>query len=116
MACLAVGALIVVGGMLKQWLVGGLIAGLIVAAAGLFYYFYLEQMLVKRWGGSMAVNVPAGMYHVAATWKDDHLWIENYDPDKNQCIFQEYSRGNILEGKVVIKNCNPVKFATPSTQ
>ena len=46
--------------------------------------------------------------HIAATWKDDNLWIENYDPKTNTCHFNEYSKGNLLQGKVTIKNCNPL--------
>lgn len=113
MASIAIGALIVFGVLIERWVVGLIVAGLIMLGATTFYYFYLEQMLVKRWGGSMAVSVPSNMRHVAATWKDDNLWIENYDPEKNQCIFQEYSRGNILEGRVVIKNCNPLRSDAP---
>jgi hypothetical protein len=37
------------------------------------------------------------------------LWIENYDPANNTCEFREYSRGDLLEGRVIIKNCNPLK-------
>ena len=54
--------------------------------------------------------------HIAATWKDDNLWIENYDPATNRCIFTEYSKGNLLEGKVTIKNCNPLLPVTSSLQ
>lgn len=56
----------------------------------------------------MSITVPDGQYHVSATWKDDHLWIENYDPETNTCHFSEYSKGNLLEGRVTIKNCNPL--------
>lgn len=73
-----------------------------------FYYFYLEQLLVKSYGGSMVINIPEGQYHLGVTWKDDHLWIENYDPIKNECIFREYSRGSMLEGQVKLRNCNPL--------
>ncbi|MCP8897803.1 hypothetical protein [Gilvimarinus xylanilyticus] len=73
------------------------------------YYFYFEQVFVKRYGGVMTVTVPDGQQHIAATWKEDNLWIENYDPATNTCYFNEYSKGNILQGKVSIKNCNPVK-------
>ncbi|WP_178006190.1 hypothetical protein [Marinospirillum perlucidum] len=73
-----------------------------------FYYFYLEQLLVKRYGGSMSLQVPEGQYHLGVTWKGDNLWIQNYDPDNNNCIFREFSRGSMLEGQVVIKNCNPL--------
>jgi len=63
---------------------------------------------VKRWGGVMAISVPDGQHHIAATWKDDNLWVENYDPKSNTCIFSEYSRGNLLQGRVLIKDCNPL--------
>ncbi len=64
----------------------------------------------------MSISVPDGQVHIAATWKDDNLWIENYDPATNRCIFTEYSKGNLLEGKVTIKNCNPLLPAASSLQ
>jgi hypothetical protein len=90
-------------------------AGLAAAVAVLFvgwaaYYFYLEQVFVKRWGGVMTISVPSGQYHIATTWKDDNLWVENYDPETNRCVFTEYSKGNLLEGRVTIKDCNPLMF------
>ena len=72
------------------------------------YFFYFQQLFVKRWGGVMSITVPEGQMHIASTWKDDNLWIENYDPATNRCIFSEYSKGNLLEGRVTIKNCNPL--------
>lgn len=72
------------------------------------YYFHFQQIFVKRFGGVMSVTVPDGQHHIAATWKEDNLWIENYDPATNTCIFSEYSRGNLLEGQVKIRNCNPL--------
>ena len=88
---------------------GAIIAALLVLFFGwATYFFYLQQIFVKRYGGVMNVTVPKGQYHITATWKDDNLWIENYDPVKNVCIFSEYSKGNLLEGRVTIKNCNPV--------
>ena len=86
----------------------GLIAAAIVLFAGwLAYVFYFEQIFVKRYGGVMSITVPDGHIHIAATWKDDNLWVENYNPADNTCHFTEYSRGNILQGRVIIKNCNP---------
>ncbi len=73
------------------------------------YYFWLQQVFVKRFGGTMNISVPEEQYHISATWKDDNLWIENYNPETNECIFREYSRGNMLEGKVIIKNCSPLQ-------
>jgi hypothetical protein len=58
----------------------------------------------------MSISVPSGQYHIATTWKDDNLWVENYDPESNRCVFSEYSKGNLLQGRVTIKNCNPIKL------
>ena len=106
---LALGILFVFGAKLKYWR-GALITAAIALVIGWgTYYFYLQQIFVKRWGGVMTVSTPAGQLHMGATWKDDNLWIENYDPRTNTCIFSEYSRGNLLEGRVTIKNCNPIQ-------
>ena len=105
---IAIAVIVVVGvkmDNLKVALAGAATVLLIGWAA---YYFSLQQVFVKRWGGIMTINVPQGQYHVTTTWKDDNLWIENYDPETNRCIFSEYSRGNLLQGRVTIKNCNPL--------
>lgn len=87
----------------------GLIAATVLLVCGwAAYYFHFQQIFVKRFGGVMSISVPDGQMHLAATWKDDNLWIENYDPATNTCVFSEYSRGNLLEGRVRIKNCNPL--------
>ncbi|MGB8434184.1 MAG: hypothetical protein WCE38_07995 [Burkholderiales bacterium] len=95
-----------------------LVSSAVVLIVGwLAYYFHFEQLFVKRYGGVMSISVPAGQHHIAVTWKDDNLWVENYDPATNTCIFSEYSRGNLLQGKVVLKDCNPLmptQAATPS--
>ena len=84
------------------------IAALVLLVAWSAYYFHFQQIFVKRWGGVMSISVPQGQHHMGATWKDEHLWIQNFDPATNTCIFSEYSKGNVLEGRVKIKNCNPV--------
>lgn len=98
---------------------GALVSSAVVLIVGwVAYYFYFEQLFVKRYGGVMTIAVPAGQNHIAVTWKDDNLWVENYDPATNTCIFTEYSRGNLLQGKVTLKNCNPLmprQAAAPST-
>jgi len=108
LAIVSLGAVFLIGFRLQKWMAGFIVGGVIFLAGFLLFYFYLEQTFVKRWGGFMSINVPEGQLHIAATWKEDNLWVENYDPTTNTCIFQEYSRGNMLEGKVVIKNCNPI--------
>lgn len=92
----------------------GLLAALLLLCTGwLAYTFHFENVFVKRWGGVMSVTVPAGQHHIGATWKDDNLWIQNYDPATNTCEFREYSKGNLLQGRVTIKNCNPLMPAEP---
>ena len=92
----------------SQWKTGIITSIAILAIGWSAYYFRLQQVFVKRYGGVMKIEVPAGQYHIGATWKDDNLWVENYDPKTNSCIFSEYSKGNMLQGKVTIKNCNPL--------
>jgi len=91
-----------------KWKIGITLALVVLITGWSAYYFRLQQVFVKRYGGVMTVSIPEGQLHLAATWKDDNLWIENYDPVKNTCNFQEYSRGNLLQGQVTIKNCNPL--------
>lgn len=100
--------LFIFGAKLEKWKLG-LIIGLVFLFAGwAVYYFHFEQVFVKRYGGVMSLTIPEGQVHLNATWKGDNLWIENYDPKTNKCIFSEYSKGSLLEGKVIIKNCNPL--------
>jgi len=56
----------------------------------------------------MAITVPAGECHIAATWKEDNVRIKNYDPDTNRSYSREYYKGDLLQGKVTIKNSNPL--------
>lgn len=72
------------------------------------YFFHFEQMFVKRFGGVMNVTVKANEYHLHSTWKDDNLWIESYNPETQTCHFREYSKGNLLQGSVTIRNCRPL--------
>jgi hypothetical protein len=106
-----VAVLWVIGGLFKQWRVAVVVAALLGIVGTATYYFYLQQILVKRYGGVMHITVPDGEHHMGVTWKDDHLWIENYQPETNTCEFREYSRGDLLQGRVIIKNCNPLKGA-----
>ena len=112
---LVLGAVFLIGGRLGNWKFAMISAALILLIGWAAYFFHFQQLFVKRFGGVMTVAVPDGQLHITATWKDDNLWIENYDPVTNRCIFSEYSRGNMLEGKVTIKNCNPLaQRALPS--
>ena len=105
---LIIAVLVLIGGKMEQWKTAAISAVVIMVIGFSAYYFHFQQIFVKRYGGVMAISVPEGQLHLAATWKDDNLWIENYDPVTDSCYFTEYSRGNLLQGKVTIKNCNPL--------
>ena len=95
-------------GRYLKWKIGAA-CGIVVFVVGWgMYVFHYEQSFVKNYGGVMTISVPEGQLHMQATWKDDNLWIENYDPATNSCIFSEYSKGSLLEGRVTIKKCNPL--------
>jgi len=92
----------------NSWKIGVSAALVLLLVGWTAYYFRFQQVFVKRYGGVMTLTVPDGQHHLGATWKDDNLWIENYDPKTNTCVFSEYSKGNLLQGRVTIKNCNPL--------
>ena len=92
----------------NKWKAALIGAALILFTGWAAYYFHFQQIFVKRWGGVMSISIPEGQHHMGATWKDENLWIENYDPKTNTCHFSEYSKGNLLQGKVSIENCNPL--------
>lgn len=99
------------GVKLELWKPAMISAVSVLLIGMLAYYFHFQQIFVKRYGGVMTVAVPKGQRHITSTWKDDNLWIENYDPVSNICYFYEYSRGNLLQGKVTIQNCNPLNVS-----
>ena len=103
--------LFIIGGKYRQWRPAMISASVILVIGILAYYFHFQQIFVKRYGGVMTISVPKGQLHIAATWKDDNLWIENYDPETNTCHFSEYSRGNLLQGRVTLKDCNPIRYS-----
>ncbi len=72
------------------------------------YYFKFENLLARSYGGVMEVTVPEGMHNIGMTWKENSLWVENYDPESNTCIFKERTPGGIWQGEVRLHNCNPM--------
>lgn len=91
-----------------SWKTAVSVSLILLAIAWGAYAFHFQQIFVKRYGGEMTIRVPDGQRHIGVTWKEDNMWIENYDPKTNTCIFSEYSKGNLLQGRVFIKNCNPL--------
>lgn len=114
---LAFGLFYFIGYKIDEWKIGAIACLAVIAIGFIAYHFHFQQVFVKRYGGVMSINVPEGEVHLAATWKDDNLWIENYNPETNTCHFREYSRGNLLQGQVTIKNCNPLlRQSSPAAQ
>ena len=74
-----------VGFRMDAWKATFVVSAVILLTGWGAYYFHFEQIFVKKWGGVMSVSVPDGQRHISATWKDENLWIENYDPEKNIC-------------------------------
>jgi len=105
---LVIAAVLIVGIKMNNRKAALVSAAVILVSGWAAYYFHFQQIFVKRWGGVMAISVPAGQLHMGATWKDENLWIENYDPETNTCYFSEVSKGNLLQGRVTIKNCDPL--------
>ena len=101
-------SLYILGVKLNKWKPAGIVAASIFVIGSAAYFFHFQQVFVKNWGGVMTVTVPDGHQHMMATWKEDNLWLESYDAKTNTCHFREYSKGAMLEGKVLIKNCNPL--------
>lgn len=107
-------ALVVFLGRVDKWKIGLIGSAVVLVIGWGAYFFHFQQVFVKHYGGVMSIAVPKGQHHIAATWKEDHLWVENYDPATNICHFNEYSKGNLLQGKVHIKNCNPWRAGSNS--
>jgi hypothetical protein len=104
---LTFGLVFLFGARMGSWKGAAISAALVLFIGWAAYFFYFQQVFVKRYGGVMSIRVPGGQRHIAATWKDDNLWVENYDPATDECIFSEYSKGNVLEGRV-ISNDSPL--------
>ena len=105
---LAFGLIYLIGYKAEEWKIAVIACVSVLIIGFAAYHFHFQQVFVKRYGGVMTINIPDDEVHLAATWKDDNLWIENYNPLSNTCHFREYSRGNLLQGQVTIKNCNPL--------
>lgn len=81
---------------------------LIVAAA--LALVGCDQYVTRTFGGETKLEIPSGTQLVSMTWKGTDLWYLYYNPETNRCVFQESSAVGMMEGSVVIQNCNPVMF------
>ena len=79
-----------------------IIAAAVLALAG------CDQYVTRTFGGETKIHIPIGTQLVSMTWKGTDLWYLYYNPETNRCVFQESSTVGVMEGKVVVENCNPV--------
>ena len=79
---------------------------LIVAAA--LALVGCDQYVTRTFGGETKLAIPAGTQLMSMTWKGTDLWYLYFDPATNRCVFQESSTVGVMEGTVVVPNCNPV--------
>ncbi len=104
--------LLVKNGAIKA---GMLAFSIVIIGAWAAYYFHFEQIFVKNFGGVMTIDMKEGEYHLGLTWKEDNLWIESYDPETQSCHFREFSKGNLLQGRVNVRNCRPLLLQNTPT-
>lgn len=66
-----------------------------------------EQKRVKKYGGTMDINLPKNQKFVNATWKGEQIWYVHRPmrPDEisETYIFREKSKLGIIEGKIIFR-------------
>jgi len=64
-----------------------------------------ENQKVKKWGGTMTINLPAGEKLVNVTWKDNNEWTltrkMNASDSAETYTFHEKSDYGIQEGTII---------------
>ncbi len=88
---------------------------LALAASSLALLAGCEQQMARSFGGTVKVDIPAGTQLVTVTWKGSDLWVLYFDPRTNTCTFKEDSTYGVMEGAVVIANCNPATLRPGET-
>lgn len=81
----------------------------IVAVVGLVGLTGCEQYVTNKLGGTTELKIPEGSRLVNVTWKLDNIWYLVYFENTNTCHFKESTSMGVLEGTVVIKDCNPIR-------
>lgn len=72
------------------------------------YSMYFEQLFAKKYGGTQTITVPEGERFIGISWKSDNFWLITHDIYDNICFYREHSKFSTIQGKIKIKNCNPV--------
>lgn len=81
---------------------------LVITAIAAFALAGCDQYVTRTFGGESKLAIPSGTRLVTVTWKGTDLWYLYYDPATKRCVFKESSTAGVLEGSVVIEQCNPV--------
>lgn len=79
----------------------------LVAFAALALTSCTENSMVKSFGGTSTIEIPADRQFVLCTWKDENLWITTKkrtatDTVKNEYHFAEKSSFGVMEGTYII--------------
>lgn len=79
----------------------------LIAFAALALSSCTENSMVKNFGGTSTIEIPADRQFVLATWKESELWITtkkrtSVDTVKNEYSFSEKSSFGVLEGTYII--------------
>lgn len=81
---------------------------ILVLAAAALALVGCDQYVTRTFGGETKLEIPAGTQLMSITWKGSDLWYLYFDPATNRCVFRESSMVGVMEGSVVVPNCNPV--------
>ncbi len=79
----------------------------LVAFAALALTSCTENSMVKNFGGTSTIEIPADHQFVLCTWKESELWITTKkraatDTVKSEYRFSEKSSFGVLEGTYII--------------
>ena len=91
------------------WKKYGAIALAVLVGAGIasFILSVTENVVTRKLGGTMTINLPAGQRFINATWKDsdNSLWVISRPGDSTPTTYTmtQHSVFGILEGKVIIR-------------
>jgi hypothetical protein len=80
---------------------------ILLAIITLISFSSCKNKRVKKWGGSMTIELKANQKLMNVTWKDNDIWylttsMDSIDKPK-QSVFQEKSNRGILEGRITFK-------------
>lgn len=82
------------------------IAAIILCLSAILLTGCTQNERAKHFGGTLAIDAPAGKTVVNMTWKENQLWIQYRDrrADEKPSVntFKEYSSFGLMEGTVTV--------------